>query len=133
MSAAAAEIRVARLEVHPYVSVVDIDSEVERNFGRIMISKLNIQPELTPEYWETDQLGVEPPRRCKQCADTGECSEQHIIHSLKEESELKMIEENVQIINGETHVRYPFLRDPSVLPYNRNTVARIAEKLWKDD
>ena len=134
LSAAAAEIRVARLEVHPDVSVVDIDSEVERNFGRIMISKLNIQPELTPEYWETDQLGVEPPRRCqkcKQCADSGECSEQHIIHSLKEESELKMIEENVQIIDGETHVRYPFLRDPSVLPYNRNTVARIAEKLWK--
>ena len=132
-SSLAAEIRVARVQVIPEVTVSCIDTDVEEEFHRMTAAKVSIEPELNPEYWEKDQLGVEPPRKCtkcRQCAAKGECSEKHIIHTLQEENELRLIADNVKVENGEVHVQYPFLKDPGILPYNRSTVVKIQEKLW---
>ena len=95
--------------------------------------KVSVDPQLTPEYWQNDQLGILPPRRCpkcKQCYERGECSEKHLIHTLEEEDDLKAIEENIEIVNGVSVVRYPFKKDPSCLPYNRSTAVNVASKLW---
>ena len=43
---------------------------------------------------------------------------------------MRAIEENIDIVNGVTQVKYPFKKDPSCLPYNRSTAVNIASKLW---
>ena len=115
-SSAAAEIRVARVEIVPDVKISKIDNDIQNRLDEIKSAKVKIEKELTVEHWESDNLGVEPPRRCRkcrQCAEKGECSDSHIIHTLKEELELKLIEDNVNIIDGKVEVRYQFLKDPA--------------------
>ena len=127
----------AKLQCIPDISVRDSDHIV---FDRFSALKVSLHPMLTPEHWEKDNLAVLPPRRClkcKQCSLKGECSQKHLIHSLEEEDDLQAISENISIVNGETIVKYPLKRDPSCLPYNRNTAVNVASKLWtnlkKDD
>ena len=78
-------------------------------------------------------LSILPPRRCqkcRQCSLRGECSEKHLVHTLEEEEDLRAIEDNIQIVDGATIVKYPFKKDPACLPYNRSTAVSIASKLW---
>ena len=115
-SASAAQIRVARLQIVPEVLIENIDAKVEKDFHDLKVAKLSIEPQLSPEYWDKDNLGVEPPRRCttcRQCADKGECSEKHVLHTLEEEIEKKAIEDNVQVVDGKVQVKYPFKEIPA--------------------
>ena len=126
-------ITAARLQVVPEVLIEESFAEVEQKFEEISVAKLTVESELTHAHWNTDNLGVLPARRCakcRQCSEKGDCSEKHLIHTLEEENDLHAIEENVKIIDGVTVVRYPFKKDPSCLPYNRNTAVNIAGKLW---
>ena len=135
-SSAAAEIRVARVKITPEVLVNEVDKNVHKKLKEIKAAKVHIEKELTVEHWESDNLGVEPPRRCRkclQCAERGDCSDKQVVHSIKEELELKLIEENVKIIDGKVEVRYQFLKDPSsCFKNNRHEVERIEEKLWRN-
>ena len=138
-SSLAASARIARLSVIPEVNVSPL--HVDRNIFYdsscshvASFRKVCIDPVLKPEFWESDGMGVLPPRKCpkcRQCAERGECSEAHFQISLKEEAELKLISDNVQIIDGEIHVRYPFIKDPSCLPDNRFAAVRVAKRLWQ--
>ena len=49
--------------------------------------------------------------------------------TLKEKNELKLISYNTEIVNGETNVRYTFVKDLSCLPNNTHQVVKVAEKL----
>ena len=49
---------------------------------------------------------------------------------MKEEAELKMIRDNVKIVDGKINVKYPFVKDPSCLPNNRDQAVGIASKVW---
>ena len=134
-SAGASQIRVARLEIIPEVLVNDINKKVKEDFYVIQVAKLKVSPELLPEYWDADNLGVEPPKRCtrcRQCAQTGDCSEKHILHSLEEENEKIAIEDNVEVSDNKVFVKYPFKQDPSCLPYNRGTVVKVAQSLERN-
>ena len=125
----------ARIQCIPEVLVEDIDAQVERELDRVSVLKVSVEPQLTPEYWESDNLSILPPRRCsrcKQCSETGECSEKHLIHSIEEEADLRALEKSVEIVDGVTIVRYPFKKDPSCLPYNRSSAINIASKLWEN-
>ena len=116
-------------------SVPDISENPEAGTDPVKSAKLEVEPELLPDYWSSDQLSVLPPRRCDrcmQCADKGRCSEQHQLRTLKEEAELKMISDRVEVRDGGVHVQYPFIKDPHILPPNRPVVVKIAEKLWRD-
>ena len=98
----------------------------------LTVLKLKMEPELSYDFWSRDNLAILPPRRCskcRQCAEKGTCSEKHLIHTLEEETDLKAIEENIQIVDGVVRVSYPFKKDPSCLPFNRNTAVSIASKL----
>ena len=68
--------------------------------------------------------------KCRQCSEKGQCSELHQIRSLREDAELKMIESNVEIKDGKVLVKYPFVKDPNILPPNRDVVIKIADRLW---
>ena len=93
--------------------------------------KCEISPELLPSFWEGDCLGVLPPKRCGRCLRCSQCTDPALIHSRKDQDELEMLEKGVKLVNGQIQVSYPFIRDPNCLPYNRNVVLRIAEKLEK--
>ena len=41
-----------------------------------------------------------------------------------------MISDNIVIKDGEVHVSYPFIKDPSCLPNNRDVVVKVAGRLW---
>ena len=95
------------------------------------IFKCEVVPELLPSFWEGDCLGVLPPKRCGKCLRCTQCSDPGPIHSRKEQDELEMLEEGVQLENGQLHVKYPFVRDPHCLPNNRAVVIKMAEKQEK--
>ena len=130
MSAEAASARVARVSVVPDIAVANIQEEHQDP----TLAKVQIDPVLVPKFWESDNMGILPPRRCarcKQCATKGECSENHLQHSLKEEAELKLIRDNIRIHNGQVHVTYPFVKNPNCLSNNRQTAVKVAVRLWQ--
>ena len=122
------------LKVFEGVNVVDLSTQVEEKLDHINVAKVVIEPELTSEYWDSDNLSVLPPRRCSKCRacyEKGECSQKHLIHSLEEENELIAIRDNVTVGNGESLVSYPFKKDPNCLPFNRDTAVKVADRLWR--
>ena len=131
-STQAAAARLARVTVIP-------DIEVKEPFDSLLdvpgctIAKLSVDPILTPDFWESESLGVLPPRKCpkcKQCAEKGACSEAHLLLTMKEEAELKLISDNIDVVDGEVHVKYPFIKDPSCLQNNRIVAVKVAGRLW---
>ena len=156
ISCQAASARIAKVSVIPELSVADMDtaslldqvksdpnakcesgmpSSLHQPECTAKFVKVAVDPALTPKFWESENLGVLPPRKCskcRQCAERGDCSESHLVHTLKEEAELKLISDNVKIAEGEVWVKYPFIKDPSCLPNNRSVAVKIADKLWKN-
>ena len=64
--------------------------------ARVRSAMVMIMPDpvLTPDFWESYQLGVKPvPKcdRCRRCQQTGECSGSHVQHSLKDQAGLDLI------------------------------------------
>ena len=55
----------------------------------------------------------------------------HYFLTLKEQAELELIRQNIAIKDGEIHVKYPFIKNPSCLPNNREVVVKVANRLWK--
>ena len=87
------EIRINRVNLE-VVPKIKLDRQREKGLVR----------ELTTEYYQSDNLGVEPPRRCDKClkcVSSGPCSEEGQIHSLQDQEELKMIEDGIKIQNQE--------------------------------
>ena len=62
----------------------------------------------------------------------GFCSEQHFENNLKKQAELDLIKSHPKLVNEELWCEYPFVKDPSCLPYNRPTVFKVAQKVDKD-
>ena len=90
-------------------------------------------PMLNPEFWDNDNLGVEPPRRCqkcRQCQIKGDCSESHILHTLKEQAELDSINDGITVENGVTRSKWSFLKDPHCLGNNRSKVTATQARLF---
>ena len=99
-------------------------------------SKILVKPEpgLTPDFWESDQLGVKLPARCdrcKNCLQSGECSDAHATHTAKEQAELELIKSKVKLVDGQIYCDYPFIKDPSCLSNNRASAVAVAEKVWR--
>ena len=103
----------------------------------LKIAKILIEPQksLTPEFWESEGMGVLPPPRCdscRGCMERGLCSEKSYRHSVKKQAELDLIKSKTKLKNGEVWCDYPFIKDPSCLSNNRNTVLKVEEKVEKD-
>ena len=60
----------ARIQCFPDVVVNDIKSEACEKVDRFSVMKLSVEPQLTPEFWDRDNLGILPPRRCTKCVQS---------------------------------------------------------------
>ena len=76
-------------------------------------------------------MGIEPPVRCGNCITYyRECSFRGQQLSQREQFEYHVIESKV-IYNEQQNcfnIQYPFLDDPSLLPFNLDQVIKIAER-----
>ena len=89
-SVAAREIRVAKVEISPSLTVSPVDAQIKQRFHEIVSARVVTEKNI--KFWESDQLGVEPPRRCqrcRQCGKSGECSVRHILYTMKEEEDIE--------------------------------------------
>ena len=116
---------------------VSEQSSVTSAAAILKIAKILIepQPSFTPEFWESEGMGVLPPPRCdscRGCMERGSCSEKHYSHSVKKQAELDLIKEKTRLHNGEVWCDYPFMKNPACLSFNRNTVVKVAEKVERD-
>ena len=118
------------------IPVTAESNTVSSQAALVRSAKISIvpQPPITPDFWETDQMGVAVPARCdrcRRCQQVGSCSESHGMHTLKAQSELELIKANMKLENGEIWCNYPFIKDPKCLSFNREAAVRVAEKVWR--
>ena len=114
----------------------DMRRRISTQAALVRSARVHIVPEppLTPDFWEADQLGVSVPARCdrcRRCQQVGTCSESHAQHTIKAQAELDLIKANTKLVNGQIQCSYPFVKDPSCLPYNRESAVKVAEKVWR--
>ena len=112
-------------------------SAISADANMLRVAKIQIEPtpSLTPEFWESEGMGVLPPPRCdncKGCMVKGPCSEKQYSHSAQRQAELDLIREKTRLKNGEIWCEYPFIKDPSCLKNNRPAAIKVAGKIEKD-
>ena len=112
-SAALSIARVCRVEVRPVLSIK---------------SDFSPKPHEMIDFWKSDSLGVNPPRRCGRCMKCPDCNDRALIHSRKEQDELEMLQKSIQLENGKLIVSYPFIKSPECFPNNRDVAIRMALK-----
>lgn len=105
--------RVCRVELKPEFSIK---------------SDVNFKSQYTKEFWDTDNMGVLPPRRCCRCMSCSVCTDAALIHSQKEQDELELLQKSIKLENGQVNVSYPFLQSPECFPNNRDSAIAMAIK-----
>ena len=92
------------------------------------VNRLSVQP--VYEYFESDNMGIEPPRRCGSCRNCKDCSFRGHMLSQKEQYETQVIESKIHYDSTSKQfvVSYPFTQDPAILPNNKVQVVKIAER-----
>ena len=95
------------------------------------ISKVEIKPFSEKDFWEMENLGIAPPKRCGKCKSCKICSDEGLLISCQEEEELKMIDDGIEVNNGQTKCRYPFIKDPNILSDNREAMIKRAGSMEK--
>ena len=94
---------------------------------RVTVSQAKVTFTQDRDYYTSENLGIEPARRCPGCRGCKECSWRGQQLSRKEAFEYELMEKCVEFKEGKFHVSYPFLVDPKELSDNLNQVKRIAE------
>ena len=84
------------------------------------VNKCDITPDLPTSFWESECLGVQPPKRCGRCLLCTTCADTGLIHSRREQEDLDILKQGVELVDGEIRVQYQFRKDPRSLPNNRN-------------
>jgi len=102
-----------------------------RELWRDAVKKVGVCASMPKDFFSIEDLGVEPPRRCKDCKDCQKCSWRGMMQSEKEAEEYRMIEEGVHYSQetGRFTITYPFIDDPYKLGNNLGQVIKIADKL----
>ena len=95
----------------------------------VKVARVEIKPEFTVGFWEGENMGVLPPKRCGRCMQCSECKDSALIHSRKEQDELELLRNSIRIEDGQLKVSYPFIKNPDCLPNNRSVVVSMAQKL----
>ena len=92
------------------------------------VNRISVRP--ICEYFEKDDMGIQPPRRCGNCRNCKDCSFMGHFLSQKEQYESQVIESKINYdqSSGQFIVAYPFTADPKILPNNRVQVIKIAER-----
>ena len=101
----------------------------EKALAMVAICKVEIKPFTLVDFWELDNLGIKPPKRCGRCKGCKFCTDEGILLSCQEEDDLKMIVDNVTVVDGKTTLKFPFIKDPNVLSDNRFSMIKRAQSL----
>ena len=80
-------------------------------------------------FLESGHLGVFWAKRYLKFKVCQDCSRSELRRSRKEEEELDMLKKSIKIENQELVVKYPYIKDPSLLPYMKIQVLKMATKL----
>ena len=86
-------------------------------------------------FFDTEALGVECTPKCGSCR-CGQCPIGGKSYTLKEERELRLIEEGLEHKDDHWVAQYPWIRDPNQLPDNKEFALRrlkAIEKRLKED
>ena len=113
---------------HPNLKPVKIQL-TEKALAMVTISKVEINPFIQKDFWELENLGVEPPKRCGKCKSCKLCSDDGLILSCQEEEEFKMIDDSVTVKDGISSISFPFIKNPNVLSNNRNPMLKRSQSL----
>ena len=115
---------------HPLLKSANIrlneDVAAIRHYAHASVNRVSIQP--VYDYFESDDMGVVPPKRCGNCRNCKECSFRGRMLSLKDQYESQVIETKINYdqTSQQFRVSYPFIQDPSILPDNKGQVIKIA-------
>ena len=103
-------------------------STTSHNSSHVYVNSISVRPNY--EYFELDDLGVQPPRRCGNCLNCKDCSFRGHMLTQQEQYEYQILESKVRYdpASQSFHVSYPFIEDPSILPNNKGQVIKIAER-----
>ena len=116
--------RVCRVEIKP---VFNIETEVSASHQQHTVckvcqvdvksvfnieSRINAKPEHSVDFWEGENMGVLPPKRCCRCLQCSECKDSALIHSRREQDELDLLKQSIKLENEELIVSYPFIKNP---------------------
>ena len=95
------------------------------------VNRISIKP--MQEYFASDALGVEPPRRCGNCMNCEECSFRGQQLSQEEQYQYHELESRVHYdeVSQCFRVSYAFSDDPNILEENYGQVVKIAARLEK--
>ena len=106
-------------------------STYTKNVPNAVVNRISIKP--MRDFFEQENLGIMPPRRCGNCLNCKECSFRGHLLSQQEQYEYQVLEANLKYDKQakQFHVSYPFTADPSILPNNKGQVIKIAERLEK--
>ena len=94
------------------------------------VNRTTVHVKPTREFFEAENLGIMPPRRCNNCMNSRDCSFRAQQLSQRDQYEYSFIESKVKYNPSHQcfHVEYPFIEDPRVLPNNIKQVKKIAER-----
>ena len=95
-----------------------------------LTTRVNIE-----NFFDTEALGVECTPKCGSCR-CGQCPIGGKSYTLKEERELRLIEEGLEHKDDHWVAQYPWIRDPNQLPDNKEFALRrlkAIEKRLKED
>ena len=112
-SSALSVARICRLDVRP---VIDLKSGCSN------------KPQYSKDFWESEMMGVLPPKRCCKCLSCPDCTDNALILSRKDQDELEMMQKSIKLENGQLIVSYPFIRSPEGFPNNRDKAISMAIK-----
>ena len=105
--------RVCRVDVKPEFSIK---------------SNINFKPQYSRNFWESENMGVLPPKRCCRCMTCPDCKDAALIHSQKEQDELELLQKSIKLENGQLVVNYPFIKSPECFPNNRDSAVAMSIK-----
>ena len=97
----------------------------------VHVNRCEVSPILPTTFWQGESLGVMPKRRCTRCTNCAACSDKGLLLSRQDQEDFDCLKSGVKLENGQVHVEYKFKIDPWLLPNNRSTAIKIAEKLEK--
>jgi hypothetical protein len=102
------------------VKMIDTNAPVPKSV-RTNVNLLRKSEKEHLEFLESEKMGIQCPRRCNRCSNCSDCSEsaQHLIR--KEQAELILMENNMWVDKEKKRmvVKYPIVKDPSVLTVDR--------------
>ena len=115
---------------HNAIKSQQISQNSSRTNVNASIRATNLSFKSVRDYFDSNELYVEAPRRCNNCMNCKDCTYRGHQMSLREQYEYQVMQDNVTYDNVEKvfKVKYPFTEDPSILTNNFWQVVKIGER-----